>query len=276
MVTSAKQIEQMGMLPGVVLPCVIALSEESDVLRRRALRERMCLTRIAFGANMTSGSHDFEVTMKGTLMPKPTFFNLPEPKRHAIEQAALDEFSAYGFDNSNMNRIVEQSGIAKGSFYQYFEDKKDLYFHLVDRLFQKKMQTVTPIIQDYDKHSFAYNLEALFNAGLALASEDTRLYRLGEDFATLQRPFVMEFTEKYKPQAMDTYRLLLAQANAGGELRENLDLSLISVFIDALVKQTTLLLMRQQGDPAQTDHITKEMLTFIGRAILKQTQEDGQ
>jgi len=57
-------------------------------------------------------------------MPKQTFFNLSPDKRGTIEQAALDEFTAYGFDNSNMNRIVAQSRIAKGSFYQYFEDKK--------------------------------------------------------------------------------------------------------------------------------------------------------
>lgn len=209
-------------------------------------------------------------------MPKPTFFNLPQQKRHIIEQAALDEFSTYGFDNSNMNRIVEQSGIAKGSFYQYFEDKKDVYFHLVDMLFQKKMQAVAPIIQDCGKYLFAYNLEALFKAGLTLAAEDTRLYKLGEDFVAIQRPFVTVFTEKYKPEAMDIYKVLLARAEAGGELREGLDLSLTSVFIDTLVKQTTLLLMKRQGDDSQAGHITKEMLTFVCRAVLKQTQEDAQ
>lgn len=73
-----------------------------------------------------------------------------------------------------MNRIVERSGIAKGSFYQYFEDKKDAYFYLVDRLFQRKIQAVTPIIRACGEHSFSRNLAALFAAGLALAKEDAR------------------------------------------------------------------------------------------------------
>lgn len=202
-------------------------------------------------------------------MPKQTFFNLSEQKRQSIEQAALDEFSSHGFDRSNMNRIVEHSGIAKGSFYQYFEDKKDVYFHLVDRLFQKKMQAIEPVMRECSDHSFSHNLEALFIAGLAIAREDTRLYRLGEDFATMQQAFMVEFLEKYKPKTADIYTVLLTQARANGELREDMDITLASGFIATLVNQATMLQMQQHGDDTQTRHITKEMLAFINCAILK-------
>ena len=60
-------------------------------------------------------------------MPKETFFNLPEVKRGAILDAALEEFAAYPYDQASVNRIVARAGIPKGSFYQYFENKKDLY-----------------------------------------------------------------------------------------------------------------------------------------------------
>lgn len=206
-------------------------------------------------------------------MPKQTFFNLPEPKRQIIEQAALDEFSTHGFGQSNMNRIVKHSGIAKGSFYQYFEDKKDLYFLLVDMLFRKKMQAIAPVMRDAAKRSFPHNLETLFAAGLSLAKEDARLYELGEDFATMQPSFMAEFLEKYKPETMDIYGTLLTQAKARGELRESTDLSLAAVYISALVNQTTMMLMKQRGSNEQAAHITREMLTFIERGLLKQTQE---
>lgn len=202
-------------------------------------------------------------------MPKPTFFNLPEQKRQIIEQAALDEFSSYGFDRSNMNRIVVHSGIAKGSFYQYFEDKQDLYFHLVDRLFRKKMQALEPILRTCGEHSFSYNLEALFAAGVALARTDTRLYQLGEDFATLQQSFAVEFLKKYTPETTDIYTVLLTQAKANGELREGVDISLVSIFVADVINQTTMLHMQQRGDDAQAEHITREMLAFIHHAILK-------
>src|SRR5688572_21758356 len=73
-------------------------------------------------------------------MPKQTFFNLPEEKRETIINAAVEEFAQYGLENASTNRIVENSGISKGSFYQYFEDKEDVFMYLLSVLEQEKME----------------------------------------------------------------------------------------------------------------------------------------
>ena len=65
-------------------------------------------------------------------MPKQTFFNLPEEKRDLIVDLAIEEFSGHDYDLASVSRIVSKANIAKGSFYQYFEDKQDLYFYLLD------------------------------------------------------------------------------------------------------------------------------------------------
>jgi AcrR family transcriptional regulator len=72
-------------------------------------------------------------------MPKQTFFNLPADKRETIVNAAVDEFAEYGLENASTNRIVKNSGIAKGSFYQYFEDKQDVFLYLLSVLEREKM-----------------------------------------------------------------------------------------------------------------------------------------
>jgi AcrR family transcriptional regulator len=72
-------------------------------------------------------------------MPKQTFFNLPADKRETIVNAAVDEFAEYGLENASTNRIVKNSGIAKGSFYQYFEDKQDVFMYLLSVLEREKM-----------------------------------------------------------------------------------------------------------------------------------------
>jgi AcrR family transcriptional regulator len=64
-------------------------------------------------------------------MPKQTFFNLPDEKRKTIINAAVDEFMEYGLESASTNRIVANSGISKGSFYQYFEDKQDVFMYLI-------------------------------------------------------------------------------------------------------------------------------------------------
>jgi AcrR family transcriptional regulator len=73
-------------------------------------------------------------------MPKQTFFNLPLDKRETIMNAAVEEFAEYGLENASTNRIVKNSGIAKGSFYQYFEDKQDVFMHLLDIMEQKELE----------------------------------------------------------------------------------------------------------------------------------------
>lgn len=202
-------------------------------------------------------------------MPKQTFFNLTEQKRQNIERAALDEFAEYWFDASNMNRIVERSKIAKGSFYQYFEDKKDLYFHLIDSLFKKKMECVEPVLKSYRQNSFSHNLEELMRLGLEFSATDPKLQRMGEDFATMQPAVAREFIEKYKPAAMDIYTDILVHARENDELAEALDISFASFFISSLINQTTILLMGHTESEARRDAVVRELLSFIERAVLK-------
>lgn len=65
-------------------------------------------------------------------MPKNTFFNLSHEKREKIIECSKYEFSKYGFYNSSINRIIKECHISRGSFYQYFEDKEDLYIYLLN------------------------------------------------------------------------------------------------------------------------------------------------
>ena len=64
-------------------------------------------------------------------MPKQTFFNLPDEKRERIIQCAVAEFAQKGYRQASISQMVQEAGIAKGSFYQYFEDKDDLFLHIV-------------------------------------------------------------------------------------------------------------------------------------------------
>lgn len=60
-------------------------------------------------------------------MPKKTFYNLPEEKRAKIIASAKEEFSRVPIHEASIKNIVEKSGIARGSFYQYFDSKEDLF-----------------------------------------------------------------------------------------------------------------------------------------------------
>jgi TetR/AcrR family transcriptional regulator len=73
-------------------------------------------------------------------MPKQTFFNLPDEKREQILDVVIDEFAENDYANVSISRIVANAGIAKGSFYQYFDDKDDLYGYLFDLILEAKSE----------------------------------------------------------------------------------------------------------------------------------------
>ena len=65
-------------------------------------------------------------------MPTTTFFNLPPPKRERLLRAAVSEFVQKPFNEVSINRIIHVAEIPRGSFYQYFENKMDLFQHILD------------------------------------------------------------------------------------------------------------------------------------------------
>lgn len=67
-------------------------------------------------------------------MPTATFFNLPKEKQKRLLEAAKAEFTRAPLNEASISNIVKLAGIPRGSFYQYFEGKEDLYFYYFDQL----------------------------------------------------------------------------------------------------------------------------------------------
>ncbi|MCR4426949.1 MAG: TetR/AcrR family transcriptional regulator [Firmicutes bacterium] len=87
-------------------------------------------------------------------MPTQTFFNLPEAKRDRIVQIGMEELARNTYAQASVTRIVRLAGIAKGSVYQYFEDKKDLYFYLVTGAGQAKLDFISKHAPKLDWNDF--------------------------------------------------------------------------------------------------------------------------
>ena len=60
-------------------------------------------------------------------MPTPTWHKLEESKRLRVYHAAQMEFGTRGFHAGSLNVISAEADVSKGSLYQYFEDKLDLW-----------------------------------------------------------------------------------------------------------------------------------------------------
>lgn len=68
----------------------------------------------------------------GQALPrKPRRAQPPEERRAAILDAALEEFTARGFEGARLDDVAKRAGVAKGTIYLYFADKETLFQELV-------------------------------------------------------------------------------------------------------------------------------------------------
>jgi len=81
-------------------------------------------------------------------MPKQTFFHLTQDKQDTLILAAKEEFSRVPLHEASIANIIKSAGIPRGSFYQYFEDKEDLYFYLLSELSQKNNERFISILKE--------------------------------------------------------------------------------------------------------------------------------
>ena len=69
----------------------------------------------------------------GGSMAKKTFENLEKEKKEKIYNSLKEFFEEEDLKNINVSGIVKKLNIARGSFYQYFEDLEDSYFTVLKK-----------------------------------------------------------------------------------------------------------------------------------------------
>src|SRR3954447_9624067 len=66
-------------------------------------------------------------------MPRATWANLDASRRERVLHAAMAEFGRHGYSGGSLNVIAREAGVAKGSLFQYFEDKLEFFAHVAEQ-----------------------------------------------------------------------------------------------------------------------------------------------
>lgn len=156
-------------------------------------------------------------------MPKQTFLNLPEEKRNVVISAAVDEFAEYGFEAASINRIVANSGISKGSFYQYFEDKRDVFMYLLSVLEREKMEYFK------GKHPPGNNMDTfqyfrwMIKAGMEFNSAYPRMTQAVSRVLLGEGLYYGKLFGDYHQKTLDALRMIIKEAIGRGEVDPSVD-----------------------------------------------------
>lgn len=114
-------------------------------------------------------------------MPKETFSKLPEGKKERVLEAGLEEFSVNSFHQATVNGIVKRAKIPKGSFYQYFEGKKDFYRYLIELSQERKITFMQETLKEMPEKGVFEKLRKLYRAGFRFAEKNPRILAIGQN-----------------------------------------------------------------------------------------------
>lgn len=151
-------------------------------------------------------------------MPTSTFFALPAERRDRLVREAILEFSERSYAEASLSQIAQRSRIPKGSFYQYFADKLDLYrWLLTEEAPRHKREFMAAARTSGD---FWTAFEALIESGMAFLVEYPRLARLTAAAADPgASPEVRGLHRAICEASLDALRSELERGIASGALR---------------------------------------------------------
>ena len=127
-------------------------------------------------------------------MPSQRFYRLPEEKQSLIWKASMKEFTSVPYEKVSINKIIREAGISRGSFYTYFEDKKDLLSFLLEDTKRKWKETYLGCLRKADGDVFSA-MEEMLESAVEFCRHNN-IFRLHKNLIMYPDHMIIECMEK--------------------------------------------------------------------------------
>ena len=166
------------------------------------------------------------------------FRNLPEEKRERVFRAAVAEFAERGYGEASMNALVREAGISKGSLFQYFRTKLDLFDTVVDLATRRAKSRLREARDGTAGRPLEERLAAVVRAGFGFVGAHPHLARIYFRLLHGDRaPFGAARLQALHRRSMDFLHDLLVEARVRGEVRPDADLRRAAFLIHGVMQQ---------------------------------------
>jgi AcrR family transcriptional regulator len=170
-------------------------------------------------------------------MPKRTFNRLDDDKKERVIRAAIEEFQTRGFEKAKIEVIAQNADVAKGSIYQYFEDKRELFLYSVTwsvTFFMKMIDKQTPLS---DMDVYEYFLSGC-RERLEMIQKEPMLASFSIDIALGKYGSLTEEINKELTRVSEEYELaLIANGKKRGTIRDDVDDKTLLMFYQGVTEK---------------------------------------
>jgi len=166
-------------------------------------------------------------------MAKATFEQISEEKQQRVLQEAAKLFAERGFSATDVAELAKRAGVSKGSLYNYFENKEDLYLHVCrDGLARSRRAVYGGMDPDWDIYR---QVEHIFRQGVRFALKNPAYVKL---YLTASAPgkeqFSAELSRDVEKHTSDHLKEHIRLGQVQGIVRSDLDPRLGAFFVNTL------------------------------------------
>lgn len=195
-------------------------------------------------------------------------------RRREILRAARDVFVEKGFSAATVEDIVVKAGVARGTFYLYFADKRAVFEALVDDFLSRISACVWSIRIDPEAPPAIEQLRANIQRVVALSLSEPTIVKLALFDATGIAPELDEKLHGY----YEALRTLIAESLEVGQslglVRDGNRRAMVAIGLGGL-REVLLDAVRGAIEP-DVDALTDEIMRFLAQGLLvKHDAESG-
>ncbi|MDR1387625.1 MAG: TetR/AcrR family transcriptional regulator [Propionibacteriaceae bacterium] len=169
-------------------------------------------------------------------MATQTFRNLPDAKRERVLAAAIDEFSQRSVEDAKISNIVRQAGIPRGSLYQYFANKEDIYIYVFETLRERRLEFVKPAFEYYKTSPFLVFFENFYARDAEFLIQHPKHIELGKIMYSHARGVSLGLIQTLQTRYRDIFLIAIEHDKEHGRIRLDVD---SAVLVDLCVHFVT-------------------------------------
>ncbi|QOR65898.1 TetR/AcrR family transcriptional regulator [Cytobacillus suaedae] len=147
-----------------------------------------------------------------------------EEKRVALLNSALECFSKKGYYATSVDDVVTYSKLSKGSFYNYFKSKEEIFISLMQYQTEKSLKALTKKLNEIS--SPTEKIKYMINLDLPMNLNKKKLMRVHLEFwmYSADNPEIKEIMVNRFNHIIDNTKAILKEGKDKGEFREDLDI----------------------------------------------------
>jgi AcrR family transcriptional regulator len=188
-------------------------------------------------------------------------------RRQQILASARDVFAKRGFHAAKIEDIVISAGVARGTFYLYFEDKRAIFEEIVDRFIAKLAMNVVRVDPSDKARSVADQVCENIRRIVGLLLEDQSTTKILLNHALGVDPAFDQRLHSFYDEASKLLEESLRDGQALGVVEEG-DVAMYTSMTLGALKELLYQAVIRNWDYS-TEKIVGEIFTFLRRGYLR-------